>query len=85
MLENRLNDQGVTSKAMVRSITQQGLKFAVSSGMLAEATYDPVPVFTQLKLPVLAIALTVTSDEQLTLYVTTAFIITIEENLDGRG
>ncbi|ATF13737.1 hypothetical protein HPY27_05280 [Brevibacillus sp. HB1.1] len=33
LLENRLNDQGVTSKAMVRSITLHGLKFAVSAGM----------------------------------------------------
>jgi uncharacterized protein len=55
LLMNRLGDQGVSAKSMTHAFTQQGLKFAVSAGMFAEALYDPVPIYEQLKLPVLAI------------------------------
>src|SRR5690606_8962646 len=40
-LENLLRHQGVTSSSMLQSITQNGMRFMVSAGMFAEATYNP--------------------------------------------
>lgn len=54
-LVNRLHDQGVTSASMIRSVTRHGLQLAVSAGLFAEATYDPLPAFSSLQQPVLAI------------------------------
>lgn len=54
-LVNRLQDQGVSSPSMIRSVTRHGLQLAVSAGLFAEATYDPLPAFASLRQPVLAI------------------------------
>ncbi|WP_179135869.1 S9 family peptidase [Paenibacillus sp. 32352] len=54
-LANRMQDQGVSSPGMARAFSEKSLQLALSGGMFAEALYDPMPTFEQVKQPVLAI------------------------------
>ena len=54
-MENEFRQQGITSSSFIHSIAQTGIRFLVSAGMFAEATYDHVPPLEQLRQPILAI------------------------------
>ncbi|MCZ8518518.1 MULTISPECIES: alpha/beta hydrolase family protein [Paenibacillus] len=54
-LVNRLRDQGVTSPSVTEALSDRAVKLAVSAGMFAEASYNPLQAFESLKQPVLAI------------------------------
>jgi pimeloyl-ACP methyl ester carboxylesterase len=52
--QNVLRHQGITG-SMIDSVTFDGTRFAVASGLFPEADYDTVPVFERLRQPVLAL------------------------------
>lgn len=54
-MENEFLHQGISSSSMIHSITRNGLRFLVSAGLFAEATYNPIPPLEQLHQPILAI------------------------------
>lgn len=54
-IENRLRQQGVSSKPMIQSITRRGQRMLVAANLFPEALYNPIPALEQLKLPILAI------------------------------
>src|SRR5690606_25442346 len=54
-IENELRHKGVQTNSVIHALTRNGMRFFISAGFFAEATYNPIPPFEQVKQPILAL------------------------------
>ncbi|MBS4197103.1 alpha/beta hydrolase family protein [Lederbergia citri] len=54
-IENQLRHKDIQAHSIIHSFTRNGMRFLLAAEFFAEATYNPIPPFEQVKQPILAI------------------------------